>query len=178
MDKASFWVQLHGIPIRYMTMEAAEKISFVIGDVSCPTESKDTDRGSFLHVRVSIDLSLPLCHGRLISLGNEKHTWVSFKYKRLPNLFYWCGQRQFGPINVTYDDKDCEMWIESEGTLQSDQRQFGPSSSFCPIKKECYQCPRFLLDKEANWVVYGLQWLSPSLDESECLGCIGTAERW
>lgn len=78
-DKASFWVQLHGIPIRYMSMEAAEKISSVIGDVSCPTVSKDTDKGSFFHVRVSIDLSLLLCHGRLISLGNEKQTWVIFK---------------------------------------------------------------------------------------------------
>jgi len=101
-------------------MEAAEKISSVIGDVSCPTESKDIDRGSFLHVRVSIDSSLPLCHGRLISLGNEKQTWVSFKYERLSNLCYWCGR-------ITHDDKDYEMWIESEGTLQSDQRQFGPS---------------------------------------------------
>lgn len=103
-----------------MTMEAAEKISSVIGDVSCPNKSKKTDRGSFLHVRVSIDLSLPLCHGCLISLGNEKQTWVSFKYERLPNLYYWCGR-------LTNDDKDREIWIDNEGTLQSDQRQFGPS---------------------------------------------------
>lgn len=39
-DRVSFWVQLHGIPPRYMTMEAALKISEVIGVVSRPKEFK------------------------------------------------------------------------------------------------------------------------------------------
>ncbi|XP_023875965.2 uncharacterized protein LOC111988407 [Quercus suber] len=47
-NKASFWVQLHGIPIRYMTKEAAIKISSVIGDVSSPIDPKNSDGGSFL----------------------------------------------------------------------------------------------------------------------------------
>lgn len=54
-DKARFWVQLHGIPLRFMTMDAAEKISAVIGEVSQPTESKEADGGNFLRVKVSID---------------------------------------------------------------------------------------------------------------------------
>lgn len=44
-DKASFWVQHHGIPLRYMSMDAAEKISAVIGEVYRPTESKEADGG-------------------------------------------------------------------------------------------------------------------------------------
>lgn len=138
-NKASFWVQLHGIPIRFMTMEAALKISLVIGDVSSPIKPKDSDGGSFLRVQASIDLSLPLCQGCLVSLGNGKQTWVSFKYERLPNLCYWCGC-------LTHDDKDCEMWIESEGTLQPDQRQFGPSIralDFVPLKKNVIKVPGF-----------------------------------
>lgn len=54
-DKARFWVQLHGIPLRFMTMDAVEKISAVIGEVSRPTESKEADGGNFLRVKVSID---------------------------------------------------------------------------------------------------------------------------
>ena len=27
---------------------------------------------------------------------------------------------------VTYDDRDCELWINSEGTLKVEQREFGP----------------------------------------------------
>ena len=49
-----------------------EKISVVIGEVSRPTDSKEADDGNFLRVRVSIDLSLPLCRGHLVSLKNVK----------------------------------------------------------------------------------------------------------
>ena len=54
-----------------MTMDAIEKISVVIREVSRPTDSKEANGGNFLRVRVSIDLSLPLCRGRLVSLKNE-----------------------------------------------------------------------------------------------------------
>ena len=103
-----------------MTMDAIEKISVVIREVSRPTDSKEANGGNFLRVRVSIDLSLPLCRGRLVSLKNEKQTWISLRYERLPNLCYWC-------CRLTHDDKDCQMWIEIEGTLLPNQRQFGPS---------------------------------------------------
>ena len=101
-----------------MTMDAAVKISEVIGVVSCPTDSKEADGGNFLRFRAIIDLSLPLCRGWLVSLGNEKQFWVSFKYERLSNLCYWCDC-------LTHDDKVYELWVDSEGTLQFEQRQFG-----------------------------------------------------
>ena len=62
-NEVSFWVQIYGIPLRYMTMEAAIKISEVIREVSCPTDSKEADGGNFLRVRAIIDLSFPLCRG-------------------------------------------------------------------------------------------------------------------
>ena len=46
-----------------MTMDAAVKISEVIGEVSRPTDSKEADGGNFLRVRAIIDLSLSLCRG-------------------------------------------------------------------------------------------------------------------
>ena len=48
------------------------KISEVIGEVSCPTDSKEADGGNFLRIRIKTDLSLPLCQGWLVSLGKEK----------------------------------------------------------------------------------------------------------
>ena len=98
-------------------MEAAIKISSVIGEVSHSITPKESNGGTFFRLKITIDLSLPLCRGRLISLENGKLTWVSFKYERLPNMCYWCGQ-------LTHDDKDCEIWINSEGTLKSEERQF------------------------------------------------------
>ena len=64
-----------------MTKEAALKISGVIGEMTVPKEFKEIDGGNFLRLRVSIDLSLPLCRGRLISLENGRQVWISFKYE-------------------------------------------------------------------------------------------------
>lgn len=69
-----------------MTMESVEKISDVIGEVTQPTKAKDADGGNFLRVKVVVDLSLPLCHGRLILLENDKQIWVRFKYER-PQIY-------------------------------------------------------------------------------------------
>ena len=64
-----------------------------------------------MQVRVTLDLNLPLCHGRVITLADGGKSWVAFKYERLPNLCYWCGR-------LDHDDKNCELWIQSKGTLK------------------------------------------------------------
>ena len=48
--------------------------------------------------------------GRVVTLESGAKTWVSFKYKQLSNLCYWCGC-------LDHDDKDYEVWIDSDGTL-------------------------------------------------------------
>ena len=121
-----------------MTTKATLKIINVVGEVSCPKESKEIDGGNFLLLKVRIDLSLPLCRGRLISLENGKQIWISFKYERLSNLCYWCGR-------LTHDDRDCEMWIESEGTLTPEERQFGPG----------LRAPAFVMTKKIGLTVPG-----------------------
>ncbi|XP_075636519.1 uncharacterized protein LOC142608713 [Castanea sativa] len=117
-DRTRIWVQVHGIPLKYMSFEAGIKICEVIGDVTKPSDTKLFDGGNFIRLHVSIDLSLPLCHGRIISLSEGNEAWVSFKYRRLPNICYWCGR-------LTHDDRDCDLWIESKGTLKPKQRGFG-----------------------------------------------------
>lgn len=82
-----------------------------------PNEATECDGGNFIRIRVSLDISQPLCRGRLITLEDGKTHWVSFKYERLPNLCYWCGR-------LTHNDRDCEAWIESEGNLNPDDQQF------------------------------------------------------
>ena len=68
-EKTKLWVQLHGISMKYMTIVATKKIGSVLGEVFTPTDPKIFDGGHFIHIQVSIDLSLPLCHGRLICIG-------------------------------------------------------------------------------------------------------------
>ena len=71
-----------------------------------------------MRVRVTLDLNLPLCRGRVITLAEGGKSWVAFKYERLPNLCYWCGR-------LDHDDKNCELWIQSKGTLKTENQQFG-----------------------------------------------------
>lgn len=57
--------------------------------------------GTFMRVRVSVDVSRPLCRGKKVSFY-ENEGWVSFQYERLPNLCFWCGL-------LSHDDKDCKL---------------------------------------------------------------------
>ena len=55
-----------------MTIEVAKKIGSVLGEVSAPTDPKVFNGGHFSRIQASIDLSMPLCRGRLISIGEGR----------------------------------------------------------------------------------------------------------
>ena len=67
----------------------------------------------------SLSFTLPLCPGRIIALEGGFEDWVKFKYKRLPNICYWCR-------SLNHSDKDCDLWIDSNGTLSLDDQEYGP----------------------------------------------------
>ena len=90
-ERTTLWVQVHGILTKYMNIGAAKKIYGVVGDVFRQSDPRLFNEGNFIRVQVSIDVSLPLCRGRLVSLNNQTEVWVTFKYERLPNICYWCG---------------------------------------------------------------------------------------
>ena len=103
------WIQIHDIPAPYMTCEVAEDICGNAGIVG----------GSFMRVRVVIDVSLPLCRGRRISFDEGDEVWVSFKYERLPNICYCCGC-------LNHSNKNCDWWIENDGSLKDEDKEYGP----------------------------------------------------
>ena len=72
-----------------------------------------------------IDITLPLCQGRVITLENGLKHWVQFRYERLPNLCFWYGR-------LNYADKNCELWLQSKSTLTVDQQQYNSNLKAAP----------------------------------------------
>ena len=108
---------------------------------------------------MSLDVTIPLCRGRLVSIGGDKEVWVSFKYERLPTICYWCGC-------FDHDDKDCKVWLNSEGILTPEQRQFSPSlraAPFFPLRKQVVSVPSFYKSRKSSIP----KLVSPSMVESK-----------
>ena len=142
-NKATFLVQVHDIPYKYMTKHMVECLCDIIGEVQKSSGAIDDDRGQFMRVQVTLDLNLLLCRGRVITLEGRGKSWVSFKYKRLPNLCYWCGR-------LSHDDKNCDLWINSKGTLKVKNQQFGSCLRAAPYTsagKDVIYVPRYYEDR-------------------------------
>ena len=118
-DRESFWVQIHDLPIQHMSKTNAEAIGSSLGLVEQADASPTGDgRGRCLRVQINIDISQPLCRGRMVDNGELSLSWVSFQYERMPIFCYWCGL-------LNHDEKDCKLWICSKGTLRKDEQQYG-----------------------------------------------------
>ena len=109
-DHVSLRVQVHDIPIKYLSREVVEKLYEATGEVNKKSSLMEVDRGNVMRIRLRVNITLPLCRERIFTLDNRLKGWVSFKYERLPNVCYWCGQ-------LNHFDGDCEQWLESSGTL-------------------------------------------------------------
>lgn len=130
-----------------MTKEVAENLCDIIGEVSRNTGATTKEGRSFIRVRVTINVSMPLCHGKVISLEDGDKSRVVLKFKRLPNLCYWC-------CRLTHDDKDCDLWIQSKGSLTTEQQQFGPNlraSPYLSSNKKVIYVVGFYLNKPTCW---------------------------
>ena len=72
--------------------------------------------GEYMDVRFSIDVSKPLCRGRLVRVGGSLKLWVTFKYKRMPSFCYWRGL-------IDHDEKDCMEGAQTKETLRQSEKQ-------------------------------------------------------
>ena len=112
-------MQIHDLPLRSFSLVVAKEIVSIAGNVdSKVSEEVSGNAFNFIRLRVAVDRTKPLCRGCKIAMANGKEGWISFKYKRLPNIHYWCGK-------LMYSDKDCPLWEQSRGSLRGRDQQFG-----------------------------------------------------
>ena len=128
----AFWVQIHDFPFKFMTPEMAEFIGETIRLVIKSNDPIEMKGGTFMRVRVMVDVTRPLCRGRRISFDEEVEGWVAFQYEQLPNICFWCGM-------LSHDNKDCEVWLKSKGSLSVEHQQYGHwirASQFSPVRRQ------------------------------------------
>ena len=54
---------------------------------------------------------------------------------------------------MTYDDRDCNLWIESEGSLSIESQQFGPwikATPFMLTRRNMIKVPGFFASKKSG----------------------------
>ncbi|XP_075663231.1 uncharacterized protein LOC142632775 [Castanea sativa] len=119
-NRATFWVQIHGLPTMCQTKDAGFQIGRTLGKVERVDVDDDGFRlGGYMCIRVSMDIFVPLCRGRLVRLGGLSPQWVDFKYECFLIFCYWCGM-------VDHDERDCIQWMRSGETLRAEEKQYGP----------------------------------------------------
>lgn len=85
-NTTAFWIQIHGLPVKFMNMMVAENLCETTRQVLRLSDSKTEECGGFMRVRVIVDVSQPLCSERVVTLDDSREFCVSFNYERLPNL--------------------------------------------------------------------------------------------
>ncbi|KAL0444993.1 UNVERIFIED_CONTAM: hypothetical protein Slati_2222000 [Sesamum latifolium] len=115
-----FHVRIHGLPLGKMTKEIAGFIGSKIGCLREVDQYKGpASWGSFMRIRVAIDVSKPLTRALKIRtvLGDEQ--LLTFTYERLPNFCYLCGQ--LGHIKQW-----CESRFHKDFVEPGENTPFGP----------------------------------------------------
>ena len=88
-NTCAFWVQIHDLPPRHMTISVCEKIAGTLGKVEYVEDlDEGSNRGNFMRARIILNVNQPLCRGRKVWLGGVRDHWVAFKFERLPNFCY------------------------------------------------------------------------------------------
>ena len=106
--------------MRMQTTEVAENITSPMEVIEkVDVGPRGFSVGKYLRLHLTIDISKPLCRGRVVRMGGTKKGWVDFRYESLPIFCYWCGK-------LDHDDRDCPLWIDSKESLALEERQFGP----------------------------------------------------
>ncbi|XP_042952161.1 uncharacterized protein LOC122289250 [Carya illinoinensis] len=118
-DLVSLWVHMHNLPLSYMEYSVGKEIGESIGKVEEVDAPKDdVGWGSYLRVKVEMDMRKAVARGRTIEVEGKK-LWVPFTYEKLPKLCFKCGC-------IIHGEEGCTGGILSQAIEGERKTQFGP----------------------------------------------------
>ncbi|KAL0010981.1 hypothetical protein SO802_006089 [Lithocarpus litseifolius] len=80
-NKVSIWVQVHNIPVSYLNRGVAEDLCKVIGKLDRTSTNAEVEGGSFIKVRVQVNVSLPHCAGLVLLIEDGKEGFYKSRKK-------------------------------------------------------------------------------------------------
>lgn len=87
-----FWVQIHNIPVGFMSQFIGENLENYIGKFLEYDEKNNSNfLRSFMRIRVMMDVQKPLKKSKRIKKPGGEATEVQFRYERLSPFYYLCG---------------------------------------------------------------------------------------
>jgi 14-3-3 protein epsilon len=116
--QATFWVQVHDIPVGMMTKKVGEGLGKFMGElVEYDAKNSSNFWRNYMRIKVNIDVRKPLRRGKKISTMDGGTSIVRFKYERLTLFCYLCGILGHG-------DYTCEKLFQMEE--DDGVRKWGP----------------------------------------------------
>ncbi|KAL0013013.1 hypothetical protein SO802_000082 [Lithocarpus litseifolius] len=106
---AVFWVQLHNLPVKMMDAPTTIGNGKTLGTVIELHDVSSIFGEDFMHIRINIDTTQPLCKVQKLNLGQGKIGWISFKYKKLPNFCYWMLEPPVVQVAPSSTDKESHI---------------------------------------------------------------------
>lgn len=116
-ERASFWVQMYGLPLACMNLTVGQQIGSAMGHVEeVDVDEEGMEWGESLKVKINLDLQKPLMRGRMLKI-NGSSMLIKFQYERLPKVCFRCGVIKHGVTG-------CEE--RNEARKQNAPIEFGP----------------------------------------------------
>ncbi|CAA0824475.1 Unknown protein [Striga hermonthica] len=98
--KVELWVQIHKLPLHWISVETGMKIGRIFDkvlDVIVPGPVSYI--GNVVKILVALNVMEPIPRGTIIKLGDEEH-WVEFRYENLLTFCFYCGR-------IGHNDRIC-----------------------------------------------------------------------
>lgn len=92
LDRAEFWVQVHGLPAGLRSEAVLSAIGGFIGRaIKMDDRNFDGSMRVFFRVRIELEVAKPLKKGMRVKKDDGEWAKVDFKYERLPTFCFICG---------------------------------------------------------------------------------------
>ncbi|CAH9087432.1 unnamed protein product [Cuscuta europaea] len=111
LNEADFWVQVHNVPYSLVNLGTAGKVGNLIGRFIKYDDNQNSDKWeAYMRIHVCMNVEKVLKRGTNLKKDGKSY-WVDFKYEKLPNFCFICGQ-------IGHSDKFCHLIYDEDLVME------------------------------------------------------------